>query len=274
MKAPEHYHEDYMEIQVVLNGELKETIDNIPVKLKAGDLCFVAPHATHNPFVTDSETLVYCMVVPYQTLYRAFPRFTAFKSTIYTFISRFLYSSEYQPMLVCPTGSDPVIYEILLAAVREAEEDSPYIKELLFNHLQAIILYLLKDHEQDFIIAHTTKADHRNMDHIITYIRQNYNSVTLPALSEKFGYSESYLSTMIRKSTGTTFQQFLMDLRLEHAALALKNTDTEVASIITSVGYREKSHFYRIFKKKYGISPTEYRDLSRRITPSSKDGRD
>ena len=65
--------------------------------------------------------------------------------------------------------------------------------------------------------------------------------------------------TFIKKETGMTFTNYVNDIRLNLAAASLKETDQSVSEIGASVGLTDTPYFCRIFKKKFGMTPTEYR---------------
>lgn len=78
----------------------------------------------------------------------------------------------------------------------------------------------------------------------------------LAALS---GYSRTHLNRLMKSHFGTSIHEYILNIRLEYVynELILSNTDAETLS--ESVGYASFSHFNRIFKNKYGITPAEVR---------------
>ena len=56
-----------------------------------------------------------------------------------------------------------------------------------------------------------------------------------------------------------TFKQYLNKIRLSEAKRLLKETDRQIADIAYHVGYKNVTHFHRIFKQNEKISPNEYR---------------
>ena len=62
-----------------------------------------------------------------------------------------------------------------------------------------------------------------------------------------------------QKATGMTIISYLTKLRINVAALLLKDTFLPVSEVIDRVGFNDITHFGRMFKKYIGTSPTEYR---------------
>ena len=71
--------------------------------------------------------------------------------------------------------------------------------------------------------------------------------------------NKSAFCTFIKKETGMTFTNYVNDIRLNLAAASLKTSDQSIYEIGASVGLADTSYFCRIFKKKFGMTPTEYR---------------
>ena len=93
------------------------------------------------------------------------------------------------------------------------------------------------------------------------YIDANYHRpITMEQLAESMEVSRSYFSTAFRKYVGRSPQQYLIDVRLEHAAELLVNEGCKVNQAAFQSGYTDVYTFSRMFKKKYGVSPKVYAD--------------
>ena len=68
---------------------------------------------------------------------------------------------------------------------------------------------------------------------------------------------------LIKRCCGRPFQELQQELRLQKAAKLLISSDATIDEIVSAIGYSEKSYFYRTFKKKYGLTPKEFRKASR-----------
>ncbi len=76
-------------------------------------------------------------------------------------------------------------------------------------------------------------------------------------------YSHSHFIKLFKKYVGKTIIEHVSDLRLSYAAKLLANTDSPVITIASNVGYDNSSFFAQKFKKKYKVSPAEYRNSFR-----------
>ena len=84
---------------------------------------------------------------------------------------------------------------------------------------------------------------------------------TAAALAGRFSISESSLKNYFRGVYGKSISAYLHDARMESSAALLKDTTLTVAQIASQVGYLRQSKFSETFKKRFGVTPLEYRRL-------------
>jgi len=88
----------------------------------------------------------------------------------------------------------------------------------------------------------------------------NYQQeLTLGVTAEKLYLSKSQLTRFVRARYGTTFHKIILARRLDAAKKLLAESTLSIERIGSSVGFRSKSSFYRSFRKRYGMTPAEYR---------------
>ncbi len=95
---------------------------------------------------------------------------------------------------------------------------------------------------------------------ILKYIETHYNTLTLQELADFFNYSEKQLTRILKNYTGQTFSALVQSMRLSRAAELLKQPSIPISEIMETIGYSNTTHFYKIFKSKFGMTPAEYRD--------------
>lgn len=108
----------------------------------------------------------------------------------------------------------------------------------------------------------TASVRNRTVDFIFrarSYIDAHYaQPISLERLAESLHVTTSYFSTAFRKYVGRSPQRYLIDVRLEHAAELLVHERCGVGEAALQSGYTDIYTFSRMFKKKYGLSPTAY----------------
>ena len=95
---------------------------------------------------------------------------------------------------------------------------------------------------------------------IINYIQEHYLTVTLDDLSREFFLSKPYLSKYIKEKSGLTFGENVKKIRLKKASTLLKNGNMRIERVAEAAGYQNLEHFNRLFKKKFGMTPAQYRE--------------
>lgn len=86
------------------------------------------------------------------------------------------------------------------------------------------------------------------------------SSFSLQVLARDMGFSSGYLSSLFKKEFGKSFQNYVLDIRLERAKILLLTTDMKNYEIASSVGIEDVNYFSVRFKKAYGLSPKKYKD--------------
>ncbi len=79
-------------------------------------------------------------------------------------------------------------------------------------------------------------------------------------------YSGNYMNTIVNKYTGMNLHDYGLTFKLKKAASLLADTDKSISAIETQLGFTNRTHFYKMFRKKYGVTPGEYR--SQQISPA------
>jgi AraC-like DNA-binding protein len=82
---------------------------------------------------------------------------------------------------------------------------------------------------------------------------------SLHELAAMVGTNECTLKKAFKQEFGTTVFQYLFDYRMDLAVRYLLDTSLPIAEIGLKLGYDYPSHFCTAFKRKYGMSPVEYR---------------
>ncbi len=96
----------------------------------------------------------------------------------------------------------------------------------------------------------------------VDYINEHYaEPVTLNEVAEHTFVTTFYISRMFKKELGTSFVDYLNDIRIEKAKELLKDVKYKSYEVASLVGIQDPHYFSRLFKKHSGISPSEYREI-------------
>lgn len=129
------------------------------------------------------------------------------------------------------------------------------------------ILYELSKCEDVRTLASSSYAkvavedDSRRILKVKNFISKNYmDDLRLPQLAGIAGMSSSAFSRFFKLHTGRNVSEYIIDLRLGYAARMLVDTAKSISEIGYDCGFNNLSNFNRIFKKRKGCSPSEFRE--------------
>lgn len=102
---------------------------------------------------------------------------------------------------------------------------------------------------------------------IVDYITSNIHiNLKVQDIADHFGYNPKYLSHLFFKLYGVPLKQFILDRKIESANFMLSDNDKPIKEIAFDLGFSDMHNFTRAYKKKTGITPTEYRNaFSKRL---------
>jgi len=105
------------------------------------------------------------------------------------------------------------------------------------------------------------ESDSRRVLKVKNYISTHYqDDLRLPELASIAGMSPSAFSRFFKLHTSRNLSEYIIDQRLGYASRQLVDTAKSISEICFSCGFNNLSNFNRIFKKKKGCSPTEFRE--------------
>lgn len=158
-------------------------------------------------------------------------------------------------------------FERIVDSMKEIENRNWGYEESMLGRLLEIFGEIINDNPHIDLrnIDETTKAK-RVYERSLSYIAQNYSSRTqVNEIADAIGVNRSYLYNIFMDEIKMSPQDFIINFRMNKAAALLSNSDLSIGDIARSVGYSDQLMFSKIFKKRKGNSPTEYRKITRRI---------
>ncbi len=247
MDFPELHNHNYWEFFLILSGEIKQTTETSTQMLSTGMGCLIHPKDKHR-FVGSTHNYEHLnLMITEEQLEKLFS----------------LVNVEKFNQLKNATG--PILYEIPDSTISEIKKLldllqtlSPNDNEKYESLLKLLWLEIIK-----FIYCtdlHSSNHFPSWLNAFMEKLHQPQNiSKSIEELAKLTDYSYPHLCRLFKKYTGDTIHNHVAQLRINFAASLLRNTDMNILEISSCVGYDSLSHFMRVFKRYFKITPAKYR---------------
>lgn len=256
--VPMHWHNE-MEIIYVKKGKGTITLDFESYYVESGDIIIVIPGQTHGISRLENYSMEYENII--------------FNTDM--LISK--YSDGIDSSYIIPLLNGNLVFNHIIT------KDDPYYSNIsncfdradkLYSHgfpkgyEMAVKGYLYEFFYALYSITEENKEikndTHKNMDKIkdvIKYIEENYRKpISIDEIAAVCNFSSSHFMKYFKKVMGTSFIDYLNEYRLSMASRLLLSSTDSILEIAADCGYENLSYFNRLFKKKYGMTPSAYRN--------------
>lgn len=96
---------------------------------------------------------------------------------------------------------------------------------------------------------------------LIEWINENLETeLNVSIIAKKAGYSKWHLQRLFKRLTGLTIAEYIRRMRLNHAAILLKSSDTPIFDIALKYNFDSQASFTRAFKRQFSKTPFHYRN--------------
>ncbi len=247
-----HYHNSY-ELYYLVSGERYYFIKDKCYKINKGNLVFINTYDVH--YTSSSSTSGYERYVI--NFKKDFLKGLAGNLNINLFECfekpfHVIEFTEEEQLLI-----DSLFSSMMKESRKNGDESNPCLKSGLLY-----LLTLINRHDKVAVAVQTEyiNSTHKTISEIAGYINNNFEKdITLDTISKKFFISPCYFSRSFKKFTGLPFIDYLNSVRIKEAQSLLQNTDLSIFETGERVGFRNATHFGRVFKKITGVSPLAYK---------------
>ena len=138
-------------------------------------------------------------------------------------------------------------------------------KTLLVNHIELLLNYCMRFYERQFITRGKINRDvltrFENLldEYFESALAEQDGLPTVKYFADKLCLPSNYFGDMFKKETGKSPQEYIQEKVIELAKERISDTADTVSQIAYSLGFQYPQHFCRLFKKRVGYTPSEYR---------------
>jgi len=245
-----HTHSNY-EIFYLVKGNCDLQIANMVHSMGAGHLAVVEPDIAHKTsYIGECTHERICLNFSEEHLTPLYETYGK------GYIKNRLSTSVMSPNEIMTEE----IYSYLLKIEQEKNAHDALTQELVSHLFLALIINIIRCHDQALIPGKTFGNYSKNIETVINYIDINYASkINLTSVSNLVGLNSSYFSKLFKNSVGIGFAEYLGNVRLVNAERLLLETNKGINEIAFETGFETSNYFGDVFKKKNGVSPSEFR---------------
>ena len=256
MRVMCHWHED-IELIYIENGEMNYEINGKTIGLPKHCLLFVNARQLHYGFKAGSDDCDFICILFHPSLLKVNPR---------------LFRKTAEPIL-CNEGIDFLLFEeddsddyrSIAECMRETvalreQEASGYEWEVISNLNRIWSAIFRRCEEIPAVSGNALYEDRQLQREMVSYIFSHFaERLTLEEIAASGSVSRSKCCLIFKKYLGESPIDFVNSYRLEKSCLALRNTTTSITEIALNCGFNHSSYFTKLFCRKYGCTPSEYR---------------
>jgi AraC-like DNA-binding protein len=248
-----HWHEFY-ELMLVLDGAGIHWLNGQRYELRAGSFCLLSPSDFHEVLPLPGTTLEFWNII-----------FT--DALLSDALNDLLFEHETVLQTQIDTELDARLNldcQRLWEETQQQRRGSSIVVQASLNCLLVELHRQLRSPQSPTLYNGMPTAVHRALRYIQRHFRE---PLSLASVAEQAHLSPAYFSDTFRRATGTTFQSYVLRLRLQFAARMLEASSLPISDICFAAGFSSLSHFMRSFKDEFGCAPRSYRQAIVAVHP-------
>lgn len=270
---PTHMH-NFFELFIILKGNIIQRIDGKEFMYPAGSCCLINRNLAHAEKFTEETKLLFIgistdlateLLNAYKTA--CFPEEIRHNNNfILQFFKESMDSSQKRSYLdFFPKHNTPHLIHSDLEQFSESLIHTAFFPKPGATYMIKGLIYSLLHQLTDEAIYHYTRVQLELDADLLLFARITHlfedtdGRISRSELENVLHYNGSYMNSIVKRRTGMCLFDYGMTFCLKKAAVLLSTTDKSISAIASMLHFSNRTHFYKLFKEKYGLTPKEYR---------------
>lgn len=265
-----HTH-NYAEFGYVAEGQFYTHIENRDYIFNKGDIFLIGKNTTHSENLYRRNSIVLFFSVA-NNFFDKTMHHDIYDSETEKFIKNIVIGKGFSFVRFAPGKKNSQVPDLFEKILLEMWRPHPGTMHLIIGYMEWILSLLPVEYEVAVQQNDRSTVGDFLFREVRRHLENDYQSITLNSLIKLYGHNMNYFNRLIKSKTGMTFSAFVQNIKLEKAEFLLRTTDFPIEELAKQVGYENLSYFYRIFRKKYGLTPHNLRKQNLTIGPSKPVG--
>lgn len=260
IEAVSSHSHDYYEFYFFLEGNVQIQVNDIAYRIKPGDFLLIPPGIAHYPVFLDHTTAYRRFIL---WISKDFCNQLLQASLDYGYLMQYVITAkEYLFTLESITFNQ--IQSQLFSLIEEVKGNRFGRDAKILLQIETLILFL---NRTIYERMHTNRVTPKDLPTAVCDFVSGHldEDLSLERMEKEFYVSKYYISHTFKDYMGISLHQYISKKRLQACKDAILGGNS-ITGTYEAYGFSDYSAFFRAFKKEYGISPKEYRELYRDIT--------
>ena len=241
-------------IYYTMQGEADLLCDNQHCKIPQGAVCIISPRFRYEVLAERGCKVIGIFLSENtieNTLYKVFQQSSVISEFFRLGVGYQMFSLD----------SEEEIRLIMRNIFDEYYSQREYSGQMCAHYIEILLTQILRqcDKVARQYNGHAERKGAPPMLAVLKYIQSNYQTVSLKSVAEQFHYEPSYLGRLLKAHMGKSYTDLIRELRIGEAEKLLRETGLSIDKVAELSGFHNQVHFFREFRRVYGITPGEYR---------------
>ena len=255
---PKHTHQ-FLELNYVLQGQCQQIINDTPYTFYEGDILLMDAGSAHAiEALGEDDLLINIVFKDTQISLKNLEELQGQNSILYQFLLKsHTHIQSAENFIVLQSDKTNKSKNLIELMLNEYFDPKPFSNQILEHYLSILLFELARSLPT---LGDTVRDANDPYVQVLELIDQEYSTLTLAKAAKELNFNKNYLSNLIKEKGNATFTELLNQKKIMIAQLLLKSTNFSIEKICQTVGYSNKTYFYKQFQNQFEKLPSQVRN--------------